>query len=319
MPKQRLDETAHGVHVIVATPFSDSGAVDLESGRRLIEFHIGQGVHGATILGVFGEAPKLTQDESLAFTEAILSQVNGRIPITVGVSAPGIDNLVNFARQVVDLGAAGVMVAPIPGLRSDDAVFGYYEQVAQRLGDIPWVLQDYPQTTTVFMSPAVIVRMIKAFPNLVMLKAEDCPGLNKITYVREQSKAQGLRRISILVGNGGIHYPQEMLRGADGAMTGYAYTEMLVEFHTRFKAGDVDGAEDLFDAHLPLVRQELQPGLGLAIRKHVLKKRGAIASSHVRAPGPKLNKLDIDELERLITRMERRVAELRAMPAAPVA
>jgi 4-hydroxy-tetrahydrodipicolinate synthase len=305
-----LDETAHGVHVIVATPFTDDGDVDYESGKRLIEFHIGQGVHGATILGVFGEAPKLTQEESLQFVRAILEQVKGRIPVTVGVSAPGLDNLQRFATQVMEAGAAGVMVAPIPGLRSDDQVFGYYEQVAQRLGDIPWVLQDYPQTTTVFMSPAVILRMIRAFPRMVMLKAEDCPGLNKISTIRRTSEAEGLRRISILIGNGGLHYPQEMLRGADGAMTGYAYTEMLVRFYELFRAGDVEAAEDLFDAHLPLVRHELQPGLGLAMRKHVLKKRGAIASSHVRAPGPKLNKTDVEELERLIARMERRVAEL---------
>lgn len=310
-----LDESAHGVHVIVATPFTDQGAVDHASARRLIDFHMKQGVHGATILGVFGEAPKLTGEESLAFTKTILSEVNGRIPITVGVSNPGLDNLREFAEAVMKAGAAGVMVAPIPGLRSDDQVFGYYEQVAARLGDIPWVLQDYPQTTTVFMSPAVIMRMIRAFPRMVMLKAEDCPGLNKISFIRKTSADEGLRRISILVGNGGLHYPQELLRGVDGAMTGYAYTEMLVEVYRLFKAGDVEAAEDLYDAHLPLVRHELQPGLGLAMRKYVLAKRGAIASAHVRAPGPKLNKADVDELERLIRRVEKRVAELAARKA----
>ncbi len=308
-PTRRLDETAAGMYVISATPFTAQGALDLESTRSLMSFYLDCGVTGMTILGIMGEAPKLSGEESAAFVDASLRAVGGRVPIIVGASAAGLDNLAAFSRRVVDAGAAGVMVAPVPGLRSDEQVYGYFEQVAARLGDIPWVLQDYPQTTTVFMSPSVILKMIADFPNLVMVKHEDWPGLAKITKLRDAERA-GARRVSILVGNGGIHYPQELGRGVDGAMTGFAYPEALVKTYDLFKAGRIDDAEDLFDAYLPIVRHELQPGLGLAVRKHLLMKRGAIASDAVRAPGPKLSARDVEEVAHLVRRMERRVAAL---------
>ena len=142
-----------------------------------------------------------------------------------------------------------------------------------------------------------------------MLKHEDAPGLNKLSAVREGSGTAETPRMSILCGNGGLHLAQEMQRGADGAMTGFAFPEMLVEVVRLHRAGDVDGAEDLFDAWLPLVRHEQQPGLGLALRR-----QGAIASSAVRAPGPKLTAADQAELTRLVARVGRRLG--RDIPAA---
>ena len=116
---------------------------------------------------------------------------------------------------------------------------------------------------------------------------------------------EGLRRVSILCGNGGLYLPQELARGADGAMTGFAYPEMLVAVVALYRAGEHDQAEDVFDAFLPLVRHEQQPGFGLALRKEVLYRRGVISSPKVRAPGPSLNDTDHQELTRLIERVER--------------
>jgi 4-hydroxy-tetrahydrodipicolinate synthase len=149
--------------------------------------------------------------------------------------------------------------------------------------------------------------MVDAFPRLVMLKHEDAPGLAKLTRVREAERRDGHRRVSVLVGNGAIYYPQELARGADGAMTGFSYPEMLVEVYERFVAGDVDAAEDVFDAYLPLLRMEHQPGVGLAVRKAILQRRGAIASLALRAPAPSLTAEDQREIERLIRRLERRL------------
>jgi len=305
----KLNESASGMYVISATPFAEDGALDLDSTRSLVDFYLACGVHGMTILGIMGEAPKLTGEESLQFVKAVLKQVNGKVPIVVGASSPGIDNLAAFSRRVMDAGAAGVMIAPIPGLKTDEQVYGYFDQVATRLGEIPWVLQDYPQVTTVHMAPYLITRMVKDFKSLVMFKHEDWPGLNKITDLREAER-HGTRRISILVGNGGLHYPQELGRGVDGAMTGFAYPESLVKTQELYKAGKREDAEDIYDAYLPIIRQELQPGLGLAIRKFILKRRGAIRSDRLRAPGPKLGVLDTQEVEHLMRRMERRTRQL---------
>ena len=121
-------------------------------------------------------------------------------------------------------------------------------------------------------------------PSCVMLKHEDWPGLEKITALRGFQKDGSLRPLSILTGNGGLFLDFEMERGADGAMTGYAFPDMLVDVVRMSKAGQRDAAHDLFDAHLPLIRYEQQQGVGLAVRKYVMKRRGMIASDAQRKP-----------------------------------
>ena len=210
----------------------------------------------------------------------------------------------------MDAGAAGLMIAPIQGLKHDEQVHGYWAEVLERLGpDIPVCYQDFPQTTGVVTSVAVLNRLIDGFANFVMLKHEESPGLPKITAMRAAAADGKRRRVSILVGNGGLHLPQELRRGADGAMTGFAYPEMLVEVCRRFHAGDAEGAEDLFDIYLPILRHEQQMGFGLAIRKEVLHRRGALGSAAMRHPGPRLSKADHIELDQLMARLERRLGE----------
>ena len=144
-----LDEAAHGVYIISATPFSDDGALDYASLDRLIDFYLDQGVHGLTLLGVMGEAPKLSSKEQSQFMHHALRRVNGQRPVIVGVSNPGIDNLVVLSREAMDGGAAGVMVSGIPGLKTDEQVYRYFSQVIHALGpEVPVCLQDYPPTVS---------------------------------------------------------------------------------------------------------------------------------------------------------------------------
>jgi 4-hydroxy-tetrahydrodipicolinate synthase len=310
MTAAKISEETKGVYIISPTPFTDRGELDLDSTDSLIDFFLEKEVTGITILGVLGEAPKLAPIEARAFIDRVFKRVNGQKPIVVGASNPGSDNLVRFAKEAMDLGAAGVMIAPIPGLKTDDQVYGYWEHVLGALGpDVPVCYQDYPQSTTVVSSVSVLHRLIDDFPNFVMLKHEEAPGLPKITKLRERSERGEGRRVSILVGNGGLYLPQELRRGADGAMTGFAYPEMLVGVVRRFQAGDVEGAEDLFDAYLPILRHEQQAGFGLAVRKEILRRRGAIKSAAIRHPGPKLTTRDHRELDELMKRLDRYVSE----------
>lgn len=304
-----LDESAKGVYVIAVTPFTEDGALDLKSTDRMVDFYLEKGATGLTVLGMMGEAPKLTAAESNTFVKRVLARVNGRVPVVVGVSAPGLAPMRELSESVMAEGASGVMVAPPGSLRTDDQIYNYYEAVAEALGSTPFVLQDFPLVTNVQISPATILRIVKALPTCVMLKHEDWPGLSKISALRAASD-KGERRISILVGNGGMFLPEELERGADGAMTGFAYPEMMVDVWKAHAAGDVERAHDIFDVYLPLARYEQQPGLGLALRKYTLAKRGAIASAMVRKPGPKLSNNDIAEVERLIARQTRRLAEI---------
>ena len=307
-----LDATAKGVYLITVTPFTDAGALDLPSTDRMVDFCLEAGVTGLTVLGIMGEATKLTAEESRTYVKQVLARVAGRVPVVVGASAAGFAPMKELTQSVMDLGASGVMVAPPPTVKTDDQIVNYFDMVSETLGpDVPWVLQDHPVSTGVQMSASVILRIIKNSPTCVMLKHEDCPGLAKMSAYRAASDKGDAKRISILTGNGGgLFLPEELSRGADGAMTGFAYPEMMVDVVKAHAGGDVERAHDLFDAYLPLSRYEQQAGIGLAVRKHLLAQRGVIASAAIRKPGPKLSAADLADLDRLVKRQTRRLAEI---------
>ncbi|SCY94301.1 dihydrodipicolinate synthase family protein [Microvirga guangxiensis] len=306
----RLTEDAKGVYVIALTPFTENGDLDLVSTDRMVDFYLERGATGLTVLGMMGEAQKLTIDESQAYVRRILKRVGGRVPVVAGVSAPGFAQMKALTDMVMNDGAAGVMVAPPSSLRNDQQILNYYKQTADFLGETPFVLQDFPLVTGVTIPVSVIQAVIDQLPTCVCLKHEDWPGLSKITALRTMAEKSGGRRISILCGNGGMFLPEEMARGADGAMTGFGYPEMMRDVVNHHNAGNADRAQDIFDAYLPLARYEQQPGLGLAIRKYIMAKRGAIASSTLRKPGGELSRDDIAEIERLIARQTKRLQEL---------
>ena len=301
----KLTNKAGGTFAIAPTPFHDDGRVDEKSIDRLTDFYAEVGCDGVTVLGILGEAPKLEAAEAEEIAKRFVRRAK-TMQIIVGVSAPGFAAMRSLARASMDAGASGVMIAPPPHLRTNDQITGYFSQAAEAIGDdVPWVLQDYPLTLTVVMTPAVIKKIVAENPSCVMLKHEDWPGLEKISTLRGYQKDGSLRPISILTGNGGLFLDFEMERGADGAMTGYAFPELLIDVVRLSKAGNRDAAHDLFDAHLPLIRYEQQPGVGLAVRKYVLQKRGVIASSAQRKPGTRLGASAKAEVDYLLSRVAR--------------
>jgi 4-hydroxy-tetrahydrodipicolinate synthase len=302
MPKM-LDIDASGVYVIAATPFTDDGAVDVASLDRLVDFYLGCGVTGVTVLGIMGEAPKLTHAESLDITRRVVQR--SKLPVVVGVSSPGFASMAALTRDVMDAGAGGVMIAPPSTAKTDDQIVAYYANAVEAIGrDVPFSVQDFPQASGVVMAPSVLRRIVQDNPSCAMIKHEDWPGLDKITALKNFMTDGSMRRVSILCGNGGLFLPHELERGADGANTGYAYPDMLVELVKLIKAGERTAAHDLFDKHLPLLRYEQQVGMGLAVRKYVLKRRGAIASDAQRKPAARLSKEAIAEVEFLLARLE---------------
>ncbi|SIT79306.1 4-hydroxy-tetrahydrodipicolinate synthase [Yoonia rosea] len=294
-----LDETAKGVFTIAVTPFKPDGALDWDSVDRMVDFYIAQGATGLTILGMMGEAGKLSAAESIAVVKRVTAR--STVPIVVGVSAPGFAAMKTLSDAAMDLGAAGVMVAPPGNLKTDDQILTYYHNTAETLGDAPFVLQDFPLVTNVVIPTKVILQVVADCPTCVMLKHEDWPGLEKISALRRASDA-GARRISILCGNGGLYLLEEMLRGADGAMTGFAYPEMMAQVIAAHNAGNIEHARDIFDAYMPMVRYEAQPGLGLAIRKYTLAQRGVIAHDTLRKPGGVLSAATKAEVDALAAR-----------------
>jgi 4-hydroxy-tetrahydrodipicolinate synthase len=301
----KLDHTAKGVYVIAPTPFHPDGRIDNESIDRMTDFFVQAGADGLTLLGLLGEAAKMDHRESVDIVKRVAKRTS--LPIVVGVSSPGFSAMKALTQDVMAAGAAGVMIAPPNTLRTDDSIAQYYRAASEAIGtDVPFMVQDYPLTFAVQMSPSVIRRIVTENPSCAVLKHEDWPGLEKISTLRAWESEGSMRRISILAGNNAMFLDFELERGVDGANTGYCFPDMLVDVVRLSKAGKRDEAHDLFDAHLPLIRYEQQPGPGLAVRKYVMTKRGIIASDAMRKPFSPLTGAAKAEVDYLLARLAKK-------------
>jgi 4-hydroxy-tetrahydrodipicolinate synthase len=298
-----------GVIAIATTPFNNENTIDYESVDSLSEYYLESKVSGVTILGVMGEAHKLNIEEQKLLIKRYIKKLFNSVPVIVGVSNPGLDNLELLSKFSMDTGASGVMISGYNGLKNDDQIKNYFNQVIDRTQDIPICLQDYPPTTNVYFSESVINNIMESHPSIEMFKHEDCPGHNKLSRLLRYRDSNLNKKFSVFVGNGGLYVPQELERGADGIMTGFAFTEMLVTLYDLFVSDEKEKAEDLFDIFLPLIRHEQQFGIGLGLRKFVLQKRGIIKSLNVRSPGPILTKDDVVEINHLLNRLNSKLIE----------
>ena len=288
---------APGVYNITATPFDESAGLDLESLRTLVDFQLARGVTGLAILGNLGEVRYLTDAERDAVTETTMAQVAGRVPVIVGMGFSGAHATLSHARRAAAAGASGLMVAPPVGARGEDAIIDHYHRVADGTS-LPIVIYDEPLSSGVVMPPPLLARLVEAVPSAAVIKLEDPPTPVKLTQIRRLLGD----RVQIFGGLGGAFFLEELGRGAAGTMTGFAYSEILVTIYRRFAAGDLEGARTAFERYLPLIRYEAQPGIGLALRKEVLRLRGAIRSSYVRPPGPSLDDVTRAELRDILER-----------------
>ncbi len=268
-----------GIFNILATPFQADYSVDYDSLKKLTRFQMALGAHGLTILGVMGEAAKLSVDERKAVMDTVVETVAGAIPIVVGASHSQLETCIELSRSAFAAGADGVMIAPPPMAdKSDAAILALYSRIAERV-DGAIVVQDFPPVNDVFMSPEVMSQIAESIPNARYLKLEDPPLMQKIDAIRQITD-----KFEIFGGLGGMFLLEELNRGASGTMTGFAFTEILVTVYDAFKAGRRGEAEAIFDKYLPLIRYENQPLINLTIRKAFLRRRGAIANATPRCP-----------------------------------
>jgi 4-hydroxy-tetrahydrodipicolinate synthase len=287
-----------GISVILATPFDAQRKVDFDSLRRLVEFEIKAGVHGITLLGILGEVMRLSEPEKRDITETVVDQVKSRIPVVCGTGATGTELAIMYSKEAEELGVDSVMVAP-PRLAkpNEDAIFNYYNDIANAV-NIPIVVQDEPITYGFHFSPEFLARLSK-IRGVEYAKIEDAPSPNKITRIRKLADD----KMKIFGGLGGLYAFEELSRGACGVMTGFAYPEVLVKVYEDMAQGKKESARELFYRALPLIKFEAQPLISLAIRKEILRRRGAMTTAVVREPAAKLDPESASELDELMARI----------------
>lgn len=287
-----------GVFSVLPTPFKSGGDVDVESLKRVVDLIVGAGVNGVTALGVTGEVSRLSENERGLVVDTVVKQVNGRAKVIVGASADGVRTCIDYSNEAKSLGAAAVMVSPPRALKlNTESVVNHYKALANGVGELPIVVQDYPPISGFAMEAGLLARIAKEVPTARTIKLEDPPTPFKTARILA---AAGETPVAILGGLGGVFLIEELLAGAAGVMTGFAFPEVLVKVVSLYKAGRIDEATNAFYPFVALMRFEFQEGIGMAIRKEVFRRRGALTDGSTRAPGPVLDDQTRRALDRVL-------------------
>ena len=276
---------APGVHTVLVTPFRADQSLDEGSMGPLVELVVSAGVQGVLALGFLGEAHKLSDGERRRVLELALLHVDGRVEVTAGVSQPSTFGAAAAARAAERLGVTAVMVAPPAGTSAGPELREHFLRVADGLS-VPVVVQDYPASGGVRMPVEFLVSLVAELPPGSAVKLEEPPTAAKIARLRAAAPA-----LPVIGGLGGAAVLHELAAGSAGTMTGFAYPELLVEIVEAHRAGDTERARRVFEG---------QEGLGLGVRKEILRRRGAIADATVRAPAPALDEQTLSGLDALL-------------------
>lgn len=298
-----------GIYPIVPTPFLEDGSLDFPSIERLVAFMAQKKVNGLAVMGVLGEGHKLTQSERVDLIAKYRELLPRNMGLVVGVRAPATDPAVMMAVKAQELGADAILLGP-HGVQKDAALLGYYQRVSDAL-EVPVIIHDYPAATGISMSVELITRMYESASGIDYIKLEDPPTGAKMRALAKTT-GTGLKVFGAL---GGLYAFEEMESGAVGIMTGFVYAELLVQMYNWCKAGRWEAAAALFYDFLPLNRWEFQPGIGVSLRKKVLKQLGIFSTAKVRHPGPDADDQSVAQLFRIVRHLQQKGYPLADKPA----
>ncbi len=266
-----------GLWGILATPFSGAAhEVDLDSLRREVDLFVTTGAAGVVALGVFGEGASLNSGEQAAVVSTVTDAV-GDLSVVVGLSALRTAPAVEQARTVV--AAAENVRALMVQLHSPHAkhLVAHLRAVHEATG-AGIVAQDYPVSSGVTVPTDVLVETVEACPFVLAVKAEAPP--TPLAIARLTARLD----VPVFGGLGGVGLIDELAAGAAGAMTGFSRPEALLAAIRAYDEGGVANAHTAYARWLPLANFEAQPGIGLALRKEALRRRGVLSEATVRAP-----------------------------------
>jgi 4-hydroxy-tetrahydrodipicolinate synthase len=284
-----------GIIPIVLTPFHDDGQLDFESQRRLVRCLIDSGAHGLGLFGNASEGYALSEDERRQLLRVIVDEVQGQVPLVVSSGHTGTDVAVALSREAEAAGASALMVLPPFYLKPDAAGIYHYFAAISRAVRIPIMVQDAPLMTQVPMGADLLARMAQELEQVRLVKVEAPPTAPKISKLKELAGD----RLVLLGGLNGHFLLEELARGAVGSMPGADMTDVFRRIWDLRDRGDRAAAREQFERALPLIRYELQPGMGVAVMKRNLFDAGVIASPVVRHPTRPLDATDIAEVREL--------------------
>lgn len=284
-----------GIYPIVNTTFHDDGRIDLDSQRRLVRFVLDSGAHGLGLFGNASEGYTLGEDERRQLLRVIVEEVGGAVPIVVSSGHTGTDMAVALSREAEAMGASALMALPPYYVKPDaEGVYQYFAAIARAVR-IPVMIQDAPLMTQVSLGVDLLARMSRELEHVQLVKVEAPPTAPKVSKLRQAAGD----RLTLFGGLNGHFLLEELARGAVGTMPGCDMTDAFVRIWSAYTAGDIAAARAAFMRCLPLIRYELQPGLGVPVMKQNLYDAGIIASARVRHPTRPLEAADIAEVRQM--------------------
>lgn len=283
-----------GVYPILNTTFHEDGSLDPDSQLSLLRYTLEAGVDGLGLFANASEGYTLTSGERRTLLELIVKETGGRVPLVVSSGHTGTQAAVESCKEAEDLGAGALMVLPPYYMKTDaDGLMFYFEAISKAVR-IPIMVQDAPLMTQVAMPPALLARMGREIERVEYVKVEAPPTAPKITATLKAGYP------GILFGGlNGQFLIEEYQRGARGVMPNCDMIPQYVRIWKLLEAGDAEAAWRLFVHILPLIRFELQPGLGVSAAKHNMVARGVIRSARVRHPTGSLDSQGLAELTAL--------------------
>lgn len=267
-----------GVWGVLATPFNGS-VFDLDEAgvARLCEHYQSVGATGLTVLGVFGEASRLTDQERATIVEIATDTCD--LPLVVGATSLSTRVAIEEVRKAQEVAGDRIIGAMVQiNSTAPTTLIDHFNAIHQATG-LGIVAQDYPAVSGISIRPEVLVAALRDKPFCTAVKAEAPP-----TAVAVRTLTEALD-VPVFGGLGGIGLLDELAAGAAGAMTGFSVPEGLVSCIQAWKDGGYEAAREAWLPYLPLAVFEQQPGIALAIRKEALRMRGLIAEAGVRLPG----------------------------------
>ena len=282
-----------GIFPIALTTFDEHFEIDETSQLSLIDHLIDCGVHGIAIFGNASEGYALGEAEKARLMPLIIKQARGRVPVFVSTGHTGTHVAVQLSRAAEEAGADGLMILPPYFLKpSAEDLFGYYKAISDAVS-IPIMIQDAPLLTAVNIGAAQMARLAKECANVKLTKVEAPPTPMKVSEVKQACGDS----LVIFGGLNGHFFLEELQRGARGTMPGSDMMPMFVRVWNDYEAGKMKEARAEFNRHLPLIRFELQPGLGVSAMKHNLKAAGVIHHTTIRPPTRSLDPAGVEELQ----------------------
>jgi dihydrodipicolinate synthase/N-acetylneuraminate lyase len=271
-----------GVFPVAPTPFTETGNLDLEGQRRVLDCMIDQGVDGICILANYSEQFLLSDEERDTLTELCLSYVAGRVPVIVTTSHFSTRIAAERARKAAQAGASMLMLMPPyhgVGLRADETgMIEHFARVAEA-GGIPIMVQDAP-LSGVSLSVPFLLRLAREVDLVRYLKIEMPGTAAKLRALVEQGRELIAGPFD---GEESITLMADLDAGATGTMSSALLPDLIKPVVEHHREGRRKEAAAQYARILPLINYENRQ-CGLRATKAAMKEGGVIKSDAVRHP-----------------------------------